>query len=267
MEIQKKIGICIPTFEHAELLERALDSIRIQSYKEYIVIISDDSKSECIKELVNQYDDINLHYFCNEYSLGTSSNLNRALSYAIMMNVDYIKILFQDDWFSREDSLEIMIRKLESSNAEVLFVGDYENYPNRRYSRVMEQKKLERIKRKPFTLFSGNFIGAPSVVMYKTCDIMFDPEFTWLLDVDFYFRLLPNREIVYIYEPLINIGHDGDQLSDYYMKNMDEVFEETRKQWKKYKQIHTFNNYRYYFCVIYRKYLMSKCKRLLLGIS
>jgi hypothetical protein len=62
----------------------------------------------------------------------------------------------------------------------------------------------------------GNFVGAPSAVMFRRFPvILYDPRMKWLVDIDHYIQLLyRNPKVVYIAEPLVNIGiHDGQVTS------------------------------------------------------
>ena len=48
MQTNPKVSICIPTYNNAEEVERLLQSISVQEYKDYEVNISDDSTNNAI---------------------------------------------------------------------------------------------------------------------------------------------------------------------------------------------------------------------------
>jgi hypothetical protein len=58
---------------------------------------------------------------------------------------------------------------------------------------------------RPATLFAGNLIGSPSAVIYRRgVRETFDPRLMWLVDVDFYLRVLAARPAVAFHpEPLV----------------------------------------------------------------
>ena len=240
------IGICIPTYEHPDLLRRCLDSIRMQSYKNYEIFVSDDSETNAVKKVLLYYNELPIHYIHNTISLGTSNNTNQARKCALDSGASYIKILFQDDWFSEKNSLEKMLDYLDSHKLEVLFVANYEVYNEKTFIHTCDRVSVKRIINDTSFLFRNNCLGAPSALLYKACDVMFDQNFTWLLDVDFYLRLLQNRRMGYLDNPLISIGHDGNQLTDYYYDNPLKMLYETKRQLEKYNWLKTRDNLKYY---------------------
>jgi glycosyltransferase involved in cell wall biosynthesis len=238
------VGICIPAYEDAELIDRAIKSISTQTYKKYIVIVSDDSKTNTI-EYYLQKRDIPIVYSRNKVQLGASGNTNKAISIALEYKVDLIKILYQDDWFTYECSLEKMVDELIASKSDIVFCGNIEVYKTHEVEHICSKKTICEIKKDNSYIFRANDLGAPSNILYKAQDVFFDSTYQWLLDVDFYLRILPNRKLEYIYEPLISIGHDGDQLTDYYNLHPLKKIKEILRQYRKYKWIHKKLNRRY----------------------
>lgn len=238
-----RVGICVPVYEKLDLFKRAIASIQKQDYKNYVVFVTDNSSSDLIEKYLKDIDDRNIIYHHNEINLGASGNLNRALSLAIEYGVDVIKILFQDDWFTYNNSLEKMVYELFNTAADVIFTGNLEVYPDKIFEHICSEEQIEQVEKDTSFLFRGNCLGAPSNVLYKTDAVFFDSAYTWLLDVDFYLRLLPGKKIEYIYEPLISIGHDGTQLTDYYSQKPKLMLKETFRQYKKYRWLHSRINH------------------------
>jgi glycosyltransferase involved in cell wall biosynthesis len=52
-----KISICIPAYKRVNYLRRLLDSIAIQTFRDFEVIITDDSDDLSVKELSYLYKD------------------------------------------------------------------------------------------------------------------------------------------------------------------------------------------------------------------
>jgi len=207
-----KVSICIPVFRDLknylfkEQVTRCLNSIFTQKYEEYEVIITDDTVDNSgeiiINEIVKKHNCAeNLKYFKNNERKGSPENWNEAIRLA---SGNYIKILHQDDWLFDENSLNHFVRLLDE-NLKVSFafcssaiydlsyryVGKYS--PSRRYFNI--------IKRNPDNLFFYNLIGAPSATIYKReLNLEFDPQMKWLVDVDFYIRLLVKNNGEYKYD-------------------------------------------------------------------
>ena len=55
------ISICIPTYKSGTKLERLLDSIKIQTFSDYEVVVSDDSPDDSMKKIIDEkYADMNI---------------------------------------------------------------------------------------------------------------------------------------------------------------------------------------------------------------
>jgi glycosyltransferase involved in cell wall biosynthesis len=51
-----KVSICIPAYNQTEYLRKNLDSILMQSFVDYEVILTDDSTTNEVRDLVEVYD-------------------------------------------------------------------------------------------------------------------------------------------------------------------------------------------------------------------
>ena len=49
------ISICIPAYKRVNYLKRLLESVAIQTFNDYEVIITDDSDDNSVRELADQY--------------------------------------------------------------------------------------------------------------------------------------------------------------------------------------------------------------------
>lgn len=79
-----KFSILIPTFK-AKFLKECLESILMQTYSNYEIIIVNDASPECIDDIVNQFNDPRIQYYVNEKNIGAVDvvkNWNKCLSFA-----------------------------------------------------------------------------------------------------------------------------------------------------------------------------------------
>lgn len=61
-----KVSIFIPTYQQVDYLGKVLDSIAVQSFQDYEVIVNDDSSDDRVQQLVAHYGfGSQLHYFRN----------------------------------------------------------------------------------------------------------------------------------------------------------------------------------------------------------
>ncbi|MBI1344183.1 MAG: glycosyltransferase [Terrimonas sp.] len=210
------ISICIPAYKNIVFLEQLLHSISIQEFRDFEVIVSDDSPDQDAEKLCDVYiNSFRIIYHRNNPALGTPENWNEAIRRA---NGDWIKIMHDDDWLSSKDSLSLFARSvLENPNASFFFSA----YINIRPEGLQQTVRINPFrKRKLFdnavTLFSRNVIGPPSVTMVRNRkDLFYDKRMKWMVDVDYYIRYLAHSKPVYIDQPLINVGIHQEQVTNY----------------------------------------------------
>ena len=124
----KFFSICIPTWEvkgkGIEYLEHSFNILANQSFKDFDIIISDNSQDYEIADLCDIWGSIlDIKYFRNENGRGfIAPNLNYGLK---KCTGKYIKILFQDDFLYDIDSLEIIYNKIQSNPSVLRILFKY----------------------------------------------------------------------------------------------------------------------------------------------
>lgn len=208
------ISICIPAYKRAQYLKRLLDSIVIQEYKDFEVIVTDDSPDEKVTALCSNYNSlIKIVYVKNTVPLGTPKNWNKAITKACGK---WIKLMHDDDWFT--DGLSLAKFAAAAQNAEAAFI--FSAYCNvfegsKKEQLVTPEKfRLTLLEKAPYILMAKNFIGPPSVVMHKNDEAFeYDSQLKWLVDIDMYVRRIAANQVVFIDEPLIKVGISQSQVT------------------------------------------------------
>ena len=154
-------------------------SISKQTFKDYEVIIEDQSNDDKVKKLCNFYSNVmNLQYFdSTEIRRGNATNTNYAIS---KCRSDRIKIIFQDDLFVDNMALEYF-NKCFDNNANWIVSGSFycEDLHFLDYSMVPEYTD---------DIWTGNNkISSPSVLAFKNKHY-FDENLIMLMDCDIYKR-------------------------------------------------------------------------------
>lgn len=249
-----KVSICIPAYNNERSVRRLLESIEKQKFKDYEVIITDDSDGEEIGKLAEEKGYIK--YYKNETALGAAANWNAAIGKS---SGEYVKIMHHDDWFTDADSLQSFVDMLEQHpEAGLAFSGSRQEEEGRSYERFIAAEDAALIERDYRNLFLGNTIGAPSgtivrrSVLENPADkdgqesengkegIAYDKNLTWLVDMDYYMNILKhNPRFVYTEKPLVSIGISKGQLTE---------------ACKDDKALHAFE-----YGYIYRKYQLGDC--------
>jgi glycosyltransferase involved in cell wall biosynthesis len=207
-----KVSICIPAYQQPEFLRRSLNSVVKQTFGDYEVVITDDSRCDEVKkvaeEFIGQIRD--LKYFKNTLRKGPPENWNESMRRA---SGEYIKILHHDDWLADEASLEKYAKMLEdNSKADFAFSATSNmTAAGERFSiHSLSEEQLNLLRHRPEYLFQGNLIGAPSAVIFRaSLGLEFDPKLKWLVDIEFYMRLLAqNPNFIYCPEELVCVSEN-----------------------------------------------------------
>lgn len=208
------ISICIPAYSRVAYLERLLQSIEIQSFKNYEVVVCDDSSDDSVMGLCAKYGaTLPLFYHKNQVALGTPENWNECIRQA---RGEWIKLMHDDDWFASENALQNFADAARQNDKAFVFSA-YSNYyegSNRKRMVFPEKFRVGLLRKNPTVILAKNIIGPPSVVMHKNDgDFFYDPVLKWLVDVDMYWRRLEHDPLVYINQPLVNVGISSSQVT------------------------------------------------------
>ena len=242
-----KVSICIPAYNNEAEVRRLLSSIAVQTMQDAEIILTDDSTNGKIEALVEEIrggksaDAVRwnapcmsrLRYVHNEKPLGHIFNWNKALSLA---EGEYIKIMFSDDWFTKEDSLERLTALLdENPQASLAFCGTRQVSKERTWERAAGTEYVERLRRDYRYLFLGNEIGAPSATLYRACGAAFDERSNWASDMFLYFEILQkNPGFAFTPEPLISIGVHEEQYTESFAERDIRKYQDRLLMYEKY---------------------------------
>jgi glycosyltransferase involved in cell wall biosynthesis len=179
------ISIGIPTYEMSgygvNYLNELFNSINIQTFNDFEVIISDHSIDSKIKNFVKSSNfNFKINYFENQIMRGNpSSNINKIIEES---KGDYIKFIFQDDLLDGEDSLENLVSEINLNKNTKWFLSGSSHLRGETRINYLTPYYNEKIH------LGYNTISSPSVLTVKNDQetIKFNDEFIWLLDCVYY---------------------------------------------------------------------------------
>lgn len=211
------ISICIPAYKRIDYLKRLLCSIEIQKFKDYEVIISDDSNDDSVAALLKNFNGrFEIKYFKNEKALGTPANWNHAISKA---TGEWIKLMHDDDWFDNEHSLEKFALAINNNNNKFIFSAycNKTEITNDTEMMFFNENLKTNILKNPLLLLAKNSIGPPSVTLFhNSIKDKYDEGLKWRVDIEYYIRNISKGiEFTYINELLINVGVSESQVTNY----------------------------------------------------
>lgn len=207
------ISICIPAYKRTDYLKRLLDSLVIQTFQQFEVVVTDDSNDASVSALLQQYEGrLNIVYRKNAVALGTPANWNAAIQLA---KGEWIKLMHDDDWLAHEHSLQ-QFADATRHNQQFVFCA----YTSRHLQNGTEKAfapdaaELALLRRQPHVLQAKNIIGPPSVTMvHRAVTALYDERMKWMVDFDFYIRVLQQTGFYYIPEKLVCIGMSDEQVT------------------------------------------------------
>ena len=204
------ISVIIPTFNRKETLKRAIQSVVMQSYTPYEIIVIDDGSNDGTKEwLKDNFPNVKYIYQKNS---GVSSARNKGIKFA---RGDWIALLDSDDeWLPSK--LKDQANEIES-NPAAKFLHTNEIWI-RNGVRVNQMKKHKKYGGYIFEKCLDMCRISPSSVLIKK-DIfdeigMFDETLKVCEDYDLWLRFASKYPVHFLDQPLIKkYGGHSDQLS------------------------------------------------------
>ncbi len=122
----KLVTVIIPTYNRAQLVVEAIESVKAQSYPEVQIIVVDDGSQDNTAQSVERFENVEYYYQENK---GQAAARNLGLSYA---KGEYIASLDSDDIW-HEDFLKVAIAALEKYQADFVFLN---------WTEIFETEKL-----------------------------------------------------------------------------------------------------------------------------
>ena len=100
------VSIIIPTFNRAGMIHRAIESIKLQTFNDWELIVVDDASTDSTEEIIQTYmrDDQRIRYIKHEKNQGGSAARNSGIKNS---KGSYIALLDDDDrWYPEKLRLQ-----------------------------------------------------------------------------------------------------------------------------------------------------------------
>ncbi|TLY35205.1 MAG: glycosyltransferase family 2 protein, partial [Nitrospirae bacterium] len=97
------MSVCIPTRNRMEMLREAIESVLVQTFDDFELIISDNASTDRTEDVVGAFHDGRIRYVKLERDVGAIGNFNHCLG---MARGRYVCILNDDDWMLPENLLQ-----------------------------------------------------------------------------------------------------------------------------------------------------------------
>lgn len=185
-----KVSIVLPTYNRAKFIGKAIESVVMQSFRDWELIISDDASIDETPVIVRawQEKDSRIHYRKNESNVGIARNINQGIRGA---QGELIALIDDDDSWIPKDKLEKQIAFLDS-HPDYVGVGGGMVVVDREGKELFRYFKPETdIDIRKSMLFS-NPIAHSTTVYRKFVALkagLYDESLTCAADREFFLRL------------------------------------------------------------------------------
>ena len=230
MESTPKVSVCIPTHDRAHRIRGAIDSVLMQDFKDFELIISDDASMDDTQRVVAAYSDSRILYSRNSINLGLVGNFNRCLEFA---RGEYFMILGSDDRFAQG----ILRKEVEilDSYPSMAFVHTAA-FPGESGIETRNRNRWPRIV-PGFLFFEGFFLGKGTYLLSSLMarrDLVlkaggFDKGLPANTDGAVWLRMALDGEVGYLDECLAGGGFRGDETISAEFIRTGKVFDEQLK--------------------------------------
>lgn len=139
-------SIVLPTYNRAEILGEAIESVIAQDYDNWELLVIDDGSTDNTKELVKAFDDPRVKYIYQQ-NAERSAARNNGITQA---KGEYICFIDSDDWYTK-DHLSAFYKTIQENNSPIalLYCGyqlkGQEYYVNFEDGKLRDKTIFERI--------------------------------------------------------------------------------------------------------------------------
>ena len=184
-------SIVIPTYNQLPLLKRALDSVLHQQGVDYEVIITDDSDNDEIATYINTLANPAIRYFSHNSSGSAADNWNYGLSKA---KGNYVILMHHDEAMVSPNHLSLIAQKMKEN--EVVITDVDVLYQGKKRHRLTTHFTQRFVSQHPKLLFFQNTIGPTACLVFRREQMqLFNPNLTWFVDVEWYYRMLKGKQV------------------------------------------------------------------------
>lgn len=196
------LSVCIPAFGFEKGVIRILE--RLKDINNIEIIVSEDpSKSPLDYDRITSYPNTIMH--TNRVAEGAISNWNRALSKA---SGKYVWLLHHDEEPIFPYGADAFIDTLGSSGSNTIYISNLmlDNGLWQKFFRTNFVRKILSLF--PNIILVQNYIGSPSnLIIPRELNLTYNENLKYLVDVDFYRRMLIKSKLTIHYSAFDMISH------------------------------------------------------------
>ena len=163
------ISVIVPIYNCEKKLNRCIESILNQSYKELEIILVNDGSTDDSLKICNQYKEKDSRIkVVNKENAGVFAARNTGIECA---QGKYIQFVDSDDYIEK-DMCTMLVKAMENTEADMVLSGFYHRYLNEDIVKVPKGKENSALNKKEFAesfleLYQQGFLNMPWNKLYK----------------------------------------------------------------------------------------------------
>ncbi|MBU2552539.1 MAG: glycosyltransferase [Proteobacteria bacterium] len=204
------VTVIIPTYNRAHLVDRAIQSVLGQTFRDFELIIVDDASTDRTSEAIQPFlRDARLRYLRLKSNQGGSAARNTGLAEA---NGQYIAFLDSDDeWLPEKLDIQVQAFRRAAPAVGLVYTGFRKTNRPDRSDALRSRGDVSR------SILVQNFVGTTSTPLIKA-DLLaktggFDRSLPSCQDWDLWIRLAGLVEFEYVDQVLVLSHYQGDSIS------------------------------------------------------
>lgn len=208
------VSVVIPTYNRANLIGRAIQSVLGQTYQNFELIVVDDASTDDTKQIVKGFQDDRIEYIGHNKNKGGAAARNTGIQKA---NGKYIAFLDSDDeWLSTKLEKQLNCFSQGSDSIGAVYCSHYTQDDSLGYRRGpssnLKKGDLRKLLLSGWCPATTSLFVLPKKVLNESG--LFDERLTSFQDYDLWIRVAEYYEFEYVKEPLvIKHQHSGDQIA------------------------------------------------------
>lgn len=209
------VSVIIPTYNRANLVDKAIKSVLNQTYQDFEIIVIDDGSTDNTEEIIRGFKDKRIKYI-KKYKKNRGSPVARNIGIKIARG-EYIAPLDSDDEWLPE-KLDMQIKFFQDGPPELGVVYSHSCYMDESGKNINKLHNLREVEGYIYEdLLGGNCVGSPSkLLIRKECFHqvgLFDDLLRTQADWDMWIRIAKYYRFAFIKIPLVRYRLHSNQIS------------------------------------------------------
>lgn len=205
------ISIILPTYNRGHIILKSIESLLLQTFKDFEIIIVDDCSTDNTKEEIKKIIDSRVRYIKLKKNYGANKARNIGIN-----NAKYDIIAFQDsDDYWHKDKLIEQIKYFKKNDYDLIGCC-YRYIKNKRVKKIYPLNKISENENFNRMLLKENFISTQTILGKKSVFLKekFDENLSRFQDWELLIRISKQYKIGFLNKVLVDVNFQKISISN-----------------------------------------------------